>query len=66
MLSRLKQIVKQTVAFVATAAVVLTVMPTVPTKAADVLNYHSYQNAKQVYDTIQNKSKIYTTPDNAE
>lgn len=66
MLSRLKQIAKKSVAFIVAGVVILTTLPVMPVKAAGVINYHLYQNAKQVYDTVGNKSKIYTTPDNAE
>ena len=66
MISRLKEIAKRAAAVIATGIIVLTALPTVPVKAADALNYHMYQNAKQVYDSIPYKEKIYTTPDNAE
>ena len=66
MLSRLKQIAKKSVAFIVAGVVILTTLPVMPVKAAGVINYHLYQNAKQVYDAVGNKSKIYTTPDNAE
>lgn len=66
MLSRLKQTAKKAIAFIVTSVVVLTALPAIPAKAAEVLNYHLYQNAKQVYDSIPHKGNIYTTPDNAE
>ena len=66
MLSRLKQIAKKSVAFIVAGVVILMTLPVMPVKAAGVIDYHLYQNAKQVYDTVGNKSKIYTTPDNAE
>lgn len=66
MLSRLKQTAKKAIAFIVASIVVLTALPAVPAKAAEVLNYHLYQNAKQVYDSIPHKGNIYTTPDNAE
>ena len=66
MISRLRKITKKIAATVITGVVILTSLPVVQVKAENIVNYHLYQNAKQVYDAVENVTKIYTTPDNAE
>lgn len=66
MLSRLKKIAKRAGAIIVAGIVTLTVLPVIPVQAAETKNYHLYQNAKQVYDSISETRKIYTTPDNSE
>ncbi len=66
MISRLKEIAKRAAAIIATGIITLTTLPAIPVQAAMAVNYHVYQNAKQVYDSIQDQTAIYTTPDNAE
>lgn len=66
MLSRLKKIAKRAGAIIVAGIVTLTALPVIPVQAAETKNYHLYQNAKQVYDSISETRKIYTTPDNSE
>ena len=66
MLSRLKKIAKRAGAIIVAGIVTLTALPVIPVQAVETKNYHLYQNAKQVYDSISETRKIYTTPDNSE
>lgn len=67
MISRLKEIAKRVAAVIATGIITLTALPAIPVHASGgVMNYHVYQNAKQVYDSVADTSWIYTTPDNSE
>lgn len=67
MLSRLKKIAKRAAAVIATGIITLTALPAIPVHASGgVINYHVYQNAKQLYDSVADTSWIYTTPDNSE
>ena len=51
MLSRLKKIAKRAAAVIATGIITLTALPAIPVHASGgVINYHVYQNAKQLYD----------------
>lgn len=63
MLSRLKKIAKRAVMVIATGIITLTALPAIPVHASGgVINYHVYQNAKQLYDSVADTSWIYTTP----
>ena len=63
MLSRLKKIAKRAAAVIATGIITLTALPAIPVHASGgVINYHVYQNAKQLYDSVADTSWIYTTP----